>query len=110
MTPNRRPCQWTQPALGSVRVSCTRPRTGADTGTGAEPVQNSALLNRIAEVTGGRYWTANQVNGIAEHLRYSSSGVRTISHLPLWDMPLLFIFLLMLKISEWLLRRHWGQI
>jgi hypothetical protein len=30
--------------------------------------------------------------------------------LPLWNLPILFLMLVMLKLLEWSLRRRWGRI
>jgi hypothetical protein len=74
------------------------------------PVQNVALLKRIAEATGGRYWTAETSGGIPDTLTYAGSGVRERQVLPLWNMPAAFLLLLGLKLGEWLLRRRWGCV
>jgi hypothetical protein len=74
------------------------------------PVQNVALLKRIAEASGGSYWTPETSAGIVEALSLASAGVRERQLLPLWDMPVVFIVLLVLKVGEWVLRRRWNRI
>jgi hypothetical protein len=76
----------------------------------SQPVQNVALLQRIAEISGGQYWTPEEAAGIAEHIRYSSGGVRSVQTLALWDLPLIFLLLIAVKLLEWTLRRRWGRI
>jgi hypothetical protein len=85
-------------------------RVGSEDVEYANPVQNVALLERLANATGGRYWTPDTAGGITRHIRYAGSGVRSFELLPLWNLPLVFILLLALKLGEWLLRRHWGRI
>jgi hypothetical protein len=71
---------------------------------------NPDLLRRISEVTGGRYFTPDNLAGLPDLLRYSSSGITETEYRPLWDAPALFILLLLLKSSEWLLRRRWSSV
>ncbi len=75
-----------------------------------EPAQNRALLERLAEQTGGRYWTLNELAGLPEEVRFSEAGITARENLDLWDMPAVFLLLLGLKSGEWLLRRKWGTI
>jgi hypothetical protein len=74
------------------------------------PVQNVGFLKRVAAATGGSYWTPATSDGISNNLTYSAAGVRERHALPLWDMPALFILLLLIKTAEWVLRRRWGRI
>ena len=43
-------------------------------------------------------------------LNFSSTGIRTVEVLPLWQAPFFFLLLVLLKVSEWGLRRFWGRI
>lgn len=72
--------------------------------------QNRQLLNQLSTQTGGRYWNPNDVKDLPENISYSEAGtsIRTINEL--WNMPIVFLFLLALPICEWLLRRKWGVI
>jgi len=74
------------------------------------PVQNVALLRRLADATGGRYWTSDTADGIPAALTYTGGGIRERQIEPLWDMPALLLLLLGLKVAEWLLRRRWRRI
>ena len=85
-------------------------RVGGSSPEYASPVQNVALLRRLAEQSGGRYWTPETAMAIPGALSYSSAGIQERQLLPLWNLPLLFGLLLALKICEWLLRRRWGRI
>lgn len=85
-------------------------RLGGERTEHFQPTRNEALLRRIADSTGGRYWSLDQIGGIAETLTFASAGVKRIERFPLWDVPAAFLLLLALKSGEWLLRRRWGRI
>jgi hypothetical protein len=69
-----------------------------------------SLLERIAEETGGRYYTPETVNRLPEDLRYTGSGVTLTEERELWDMPFLFLMLVGLVGSEWGFRRKRGLV
>jgi uncharacterized membrane protein len=71
---------------------------------------NTGLLQRLSEATGGQYFTATDLTGLADLLRYSSSGITETEYRSVWDAPIVFLLLLMLKSGEWLLRRRWSSI
>ena len=71
---------------------------------------NEPLLRRVAEVTGGRYWRPDDLSGLADALAFSSAGIHERQLLPLWNAPFLFLLLVLLKCTEWSLRRYWGGI
>ncbi|MNC91859.1 hypothetical protein D3C83_81890 [compost metagenome] len=68
------------------------------------------MLTRLAEQTGGRYWTSNDVAGLPEEIRFSEAGITAREMMDLWDMPFFFLLLLGTRAAEWLLRRRWGVI
>ena len=72
--------------------------------------RDSGLLRRISEATGGRYFEADNLDGLADLLRYSSSGITETEYRPIWDAPAVFLLLLLLKAGEWLIRRRWSSI
>ena len=74
------------------------------------PAQNRELLTRLAEQTGGQYWSLDEVAGLPEQIRFSEAGISAREILDLWDMPAMFLLLLGLKAGEWTLRRRWGTI
>jgi hypothetical protein len=73
---------------------------------GAE--QHAALLERIADETGGRYYTPAQAADVANDMVYSEGGNTMIQRLDLWDMPIVFVALLLLAGGEWAYRRVRG--
>lgn len=72
--------------------------------------QHRAVLERIAAMTGGRYWTLADADQLAAAIPYSKAGLVERQTLDLWDLPIVFIALLMLKLGEWLLRLKWGRL
>jgi len=72
--------------------------------------KNAGLLQRLSEVTGGQYFEADDLSALPDLLRYSSSGITETEYRAVWDAPAAFLLLLLLKASEWLLRRRWSSI
>lgn len=72
--------------------------------------QNRALLENLAAATGGAYWQPTQLDQLAAALPYSSAGITAHENLPLWNLPVWFFLLLLLPLTEWFLRRHWGVV
>jgi uncharacterized membrane protein len=72
--------------------------------------QNRELLTKLAEETGGRYYSASNAGRLADEISYSEAGITTRETKDLWDMPVVFLLALMLRGSEWVLRRRWGVV
>jgi uncharacterized membrane protein len=72
--------------------------------------QNRPLLERIASSTGGKYWTVDQLGQLAAAIPYSKAGIVERQMLDLWNLPIVFLVLLGLKLGEWLLRLRWGRL
>lgn len=72
--------------------------------------QHRDLLERIANVTGGRYWPLSELDGLAGAIPYSKAGIVERQTLDLWNLPIVFLALLALKLGEWLLRLRWGRL
>jgi uncharacterized membrane protein len=66
------------------------------------------LLRRVADETGGRFYTSSDVDRLAEDIRFTESGHTVTEELDLWDMPAVFLALLGLLGGEWVLRRRRG--
>jgi uncharacterized membrane protein len=66
------------------------------------------LLQRVAEETGGRFYTPETVSSLPEDITYTGAGVTVREERDLWDMPVLLILLLALVASEWSYRRARG--
>jgi uncharacterized membrane protein len=69
---------------------------------------NSTTLKRMAEETGGRYYTPATASTLAEDISYTGRGDTVREEKDLWDMPALFLLLILLIGSEWVYRRVRG--
>ena len=72
--------------------------------------QNRDLLENLAAVTGGQYWQTQNWDELPEAISYSTAGITEQDIRYLWDAPIIFILLILLKAAEWLLRRRWRTI
>jgi len=66
------------------------------------------LLRRVAEETGGRFYTPETVATLPEDITYAGGGVTVTEERDLWDMPVLLMMLLALVAAEWTYRRTRG--
>jgi hypothetical protein len=72
--------------------------------------QNRPLLEQLAADTGGRYWKPDELKNLPRDISYSEAGISVRTTKELWNMPIVFLMLLGLPITEWLLRRKWGVL
>jgi uncharacterized membrane protein len=73
-----------------------------------DPTMHAQPLRRIAEETGGRFYTADAAQGLAEDVRYAGRGVTAVEERELWNMPIVLIMLIGLVCAEWGYRRVVG--
>ena len=73
-----------------------------------DPHQRRSLLERIADETGGRYYSLETADQLPEDLRFAGGGVTVTEERDLWDMPVLFLLLAGLLGAEWGYRRKRG--
>ena len=92
----------------SVGRSATQVRVVPSDAEYFDASMQAARLRRIAEDTGGRFYTESKVAGLPEDLQYTGRGVTTIEERELWHMPIVLIALLALMFAEWGLRRRAG--
>jgi uncharacterized membrane protein len=108
---------------GLYRIEMTARSGGRDVGSATTHVlrndgvaehfgtyQHRAALERLAAMTGGRYWPLTDLEGLAAAIPYSKAGVIERQTLDLWNLPIVFLVLLALKLGEWLLRLRWGRL
>jgi len=108
-----------EPGLYTVKTSAARGAT--DLGTAVTHVRASAgdaeyfdaamrtpLLKRIAEDTGGRFFTPADAATLPEAISYSGRGVTVVEERDLWDMPAILVLILALAGAEWGYRRVRG--
>jgi hypothetical protein len=72
--------------------------------------RRTAVLERLAESTGGQFYTPETVGSLPEDLQFTGAGVTVTEERDLWDMPILFLTLLGLLGAEWTYRRVRGLV
>jgi uncharacterized membrane protein len=106
----------TEEGIYRTRIEASKPGTKLGTATGhvrAAPsdseyfdaAMRAPLLRRIAQDTGGRFYTSQTYTSLPEDVKYTGRGVTTIEERDLWDMPALLMLLLALVLGEWSYRR-----
>ena len=70
---------------------------------------HSARLKRIADETGGKFYTADTLAGLPEDLKYAGRGVTTVEERDLWHMPIVLLAIVGLMVGEWAYRRAVGM-
>lgn len=91
--------------LGS---SVTRVRAVPSDAEYFDATMQAPRLQRIADETGGRFYTSSTIAGLPEDVQYTGRGVTTIEERELWHMPIVLVAILALLSAEWLLRRRAG--
>jgi uncharacterized membrane protein len=66
------------------------------------------LLQRIADETGGKFYTPANMSSIVEDIALTKRGVTVINQMDLWDMPVILVLLVGLLSAEWTYRRRRG--
>jgi uncharacterized membrane protein len=90
-----------------VGTSVTHVRAAPDDAEYFDAAMHASLLRRIAQETGGRFYTADSIGTLADDVKYSGRGVTTVEERELWHMPILLLALLAVTCAEWALRRRW---
>ena len=128
-SPGQFQATWTAPRTGAYLTEVTAQRADPATGTVKElgrdvltfqrmdgvaenfhTEQNRDLLERLATQTGGQYWKPADLGKLAAAIPFSEAGVTMRETKDLWDLPLVFFILVLLRFSEWWLRRKWGIV
>jgi uncharacterized membrane protein len=121
--PGQFQAQWSAPKTGSYLTEVTAQRVGKELGRDVltfermdgvaenfHTEQNRELLEHLASQTGGQYWKPENLSKLAANIPFSEAGVTTRETKELWNLPLIFLALLLLRFSEWWLRRKWGIV
>jgi uncharacterized membrane protein len=74
-----------------------------------DATMHAARLKRIADETGGRFYTPETMTPLAEDLKYTGRGVTTVEERDLWHMPIVLLLLVGLTCAEWAYRRAVGM-
>jgi uncharacterized membrane protein len=128
-SPGQFQAAWSAPKTGAYLTEVTAQRADPNSGTVKElgrdvltfqrmdgvaenfhTEQNRDLLERLATQTGGQYWKPADLGKLAGAIPFSEAGVTMRETKDLWDLPLVFLVLLLLRFSEWWLRRKWGIV
>ena len=94
-----------QKELGAAAIQV---RVSAGDAEYFDAAMRAPLLKRIAEDTGGRFFTPANAASLPEAISYSGRGVTVVEERDLWDMPVLFIALIGIVGAEWGFRRVRG--
>jgi uncharacterized membrane protein len=73
-----------------------------------DPTMHETPLRRIADETGGRFYTPETMAGMADDIRYAGRGVTSVEERDLWNMPIVLVLLVGLMSAEWGYRRAVG--
>jgi uncharacterized membrane protein len=122
-SPGQFQAAWSAPKTGAYLTEVTAQRNGTELGRDVltfqrmdgiaenfHTEQNRELLEHLATQTGGQYWKPADLGKLAGAIPFSEAGVTMRETKDLWDLPLVFLVLLMLRFSEWWLRRKWGIV
>jgi uncharacterized membrane protein len=114
---------WTADKAGSYVAEMTARKGGQELGSNvvtflrADNVaenfhteQNRELLERLAQQTGARYWRPGDLGRLADEIPYSQAGITIRETKDLWNLPVIFLGILLMRSTEWLLRRRWGIV
>jgi uncharacterized membrane protein len=102
---NGKPIGTTDPLKPSATAYV---RAGAGDGEYFDPTMHETPLRRIADETGGRFYSTANVAGLAEDVSYAGRGVTSVEERELWNMPIILIMLVGLVCAEWGYRRAVG--
>ena len=73
-----------------------------------EAAQNAELLKRIANDTGGQYYTLARADNLIEDLMHTGGAGSVRVTYDLWDMPINFLLVIGIAAGEWLIRKRKG--
>jgi len=91
-----------------IGTNTTYVRAGAGDSEYFDPTMHETPLRRIAEETGGRFYTPANVAGLPEDVSYAGRGVTSVEERELWNMPIILVMLVGLVCAEWGYRRAVG--
>jgi uncharacterized membrane protein len=72
--------------------------------------RRTQTLQRIAEETGGQFYTPDDIASLPEDISVTGAGVTLVEERDLWDMPVLFLLMLAFMATEWGYRRARGLV
>jgi hypothetical protein len=69
---------------------------------------NADLLMSLAQISGGQYYPLEEAHRMVDAIPLIKSGASTMVDKELWDMPLIFLALILLLAVEWFWRKRRG--
>src|SRR4030095_7622651 len=85
---------WYEAKIEAVRAgktlgtSVTHLRAAPGDAEYFDATMHAATLRRVAEETGGRFYTPDTMAPLTEDLKYTGRGVTTVEERDLWHMPI----------------------
>jgi hypothetical protein len=73
-----------------------------------DATMQEARLRRIADDTGGKFYTPDTLSALPEDVSYSGRGITTVEERDLWHMPIVLALLVVFVCAEWGYRRAVG--
>jgi hypothetical protein len=92
----------------SLGTSQVHVRASAGDAEYFDAAMRGSLLRRIADDTGGHFFTPSTIAQLPEAVTYTGRGVTVVEERDLWDMPIILFLLLGLLGAEWGVRRVRG--
>ncbi|XAL98640.1 hypothetical protein OT109_13755 [Phycisphaeraceae bacterium D3-23] len=70
------------------------------------PTLDADLIQRVANLTGGRAFTLDTVDGLPDAITIGMVDDEQINVQPIWNAPILIILFLLFVITEWVIRKR----
>lgn len=108
-----------QPGVYTIRVEASLPNGASVSDTSYLRVADlnteyfdaemrAPLLQRMANETGGKFYTPETASTLADDVALSKHGVTVVNQMDLWDMPVVLLLLVSLLGAEWWYRKERG--
>ena len=73
-----------------------------------DAAMNSGLLKRLSTATGGHYYSPEDARTLPEDISFVDTGSSRQEERDLWDMPFIFLLLVGVVSTEWIIRKRKG--
>ncbi|MDB5331980.1 MAG: hypothetical protein JWP03_3131 [Phycisphaerales bacterium] len=103
--------QWSLPAMGGQPAHAVQMPlhvAATDEAEMANLAGDEAMLHKLADASGGEFFTLDQVNRLPERLAAVANSRSRYAELSLWDSPYLFLLVVGCLAAEWALRKRVG--
>ena len=97
-------------AARAARTAVTFVEVASSTDEYFDASMRGTTLRRVADETGGLFYTPESVATLPEDISLTGAGITLTEEEDLWDMPILLILVLCLMAGEWGYRRKRGLI